>query len=751
MKKIIVWIISSVLLISSWTFAQEINYDKVNKIFEENEKLLNTIDIEDTTKDTINSIELVKPEKENKPPVVKEIPPKKFTMQMKENMSCETLNKEFNDYLKQNKNYFNKQRNYFLSSDDFMVKEFSASSNPWNILTETLSANKADTKKVAESSSSESQWEYSKTNIQKENVDEPDILKISNDVFAYLHDNTIEIVKWNKENRELVSSTKLPESLRADKLLLYKNKLIVLWERYKENKNWYDNASKTSVLILNLVNPSKPSIEQFIEFNWFFDDARLINNILYVFNNAQISFPYNIMEQGDINLKQLLPNTTTSYIDSSKIKVENKEPKCENVSLLLPDSSTLEKYGFNFTFQSVISINLDNYSTHQKFLMGSWFERHMSQKGLYLTSQVWEERKFKCEDGFRCWFPTYFTENYTQIHKFNINNKNWSLKYAGSNLISGSPLNQYSMDEDEKWNFRIITSDFWKWTSVFVLDKELNVVGNLTWIQPNEQFKSSRFIGDKLYLVTFEQTDPLFVIDVSENKSPTILGELKIPWFSTYLHPYGKIKNGKQLLIWVWYDTKTEEKITKTTGLKIDVYEIDYTSNPLSVKQIWTKTIWEQWTYSPILRNPRSFVWNEKTKELIFPLLETKNEKQEVCNYTYIGSLKEKNNCYERQFNTPTFYWTKVLTLKENWAIEEKDSINALPNILESLIEEYNNKNENKISTDEDKKQLLRLNDWEVQNKIENSRAWYVWTNYFNIDRYWYREKELNIRFPNTK
>jgi hypothetical protein len=51
-------------------------------------------------------------------------------MQMKENMSCETLNKEFNDYLKQNKNYFTKQRNYFLNSDDFMVKEFNASSTP---------------------------------------------------------------------------------------------------------------------------------------------------------------------------------------------------------------------------------------------------------------------------------------------------------------------------------------------------------------------------------------------------------------------------------------------------------------------------------------------------------------------------------------------------------------------------------------------------------------------------------------------
>lgn len=68
-------------------------------------------------------------------------------------------------------------------------------------------------------------------------------------------------------------------------------------------------------------------------------------------------------------------------------------------------------------------------------------------------------------------------------------------------------------------------------------------------IEPGEEFKSSRYIGDKLYLVTFERTDPLFVIDLENIRKPKIIGKLKIPGFSSYLHPYAKMKNGKQYLI----------------------------------------------------------------------------------------------------------------------------------------------------------------------------------------------------------
>jgi len=66
-------------------------------------------------------------------------------------------------------------------------------------------------------------------------------------------------------------------------------------------------------------------------------------------------------------------------------------------------------------------------------------------------------------------------------------------------------------------------------------------------LEPGEKFKSSRYIGDKLYLVTFEQIDPLFVIDLS-TANPKVMGELKIPGYSTYLHPYGDIA-GKTYLI----------------------------------------------------------------------------------------------------------------------------------------------------------------------------------------------------------
>jgi uncharacterized secreted protein with C-terminal beta-propeller domain len=68
-------------------------------------------------------------------------------------------------------------------------------------------------------------------------------------------------------------------------------------------------------------------------------------------------------------------------------------------------------------------------------------------------------------------------------------------------------------------------------------------------IEPGENFKSSRYIGDKLYLVTYQSIDPLFVIDMEDISKPKIIGELKIPGYSTYLHPYSDAKNGVQYLI----------------------------------------------------------------------------------------------------------------------------------------------------------------------------------------------------------
>lgn len=77
----------------------------------------------------------------------------------------------------------------------------------------------------------------------------------------------------------------------------------------------------------------------------------------------------------------------------------------------------------------------------------------------------------------------------------------------------------------------------------------MNIIGSLMGIEPEEDFKSSRFIGDKLYLVTFEQIDPLFVVDLVNPRKPTIIGELKIPGYSTYLHPHSPLSDGVQYIL----------------------------------------------------------------------------------------------------------------------------------------------------------------------------------------------------------
>jgi len=137
-----------------------------------------------------------------------------------------------------------------------------------------------------------------------------------------------------------------------------------------------------------------------------------------------------------------------------------------------------------------------------------------------------------------------------------------TIKYEDSKIIPGTPLNQYAMDEDGAGNFRILTRTWYPnlATQFFVFDKKFNLVGKLLDIEPGEEFKSSRYIGDKLYLVTFQQIDPLFVIDVADIKNPKIVGELKIPGYSTYLHPYDALRNGVQYLIGLGYSTATNQR-----------------------------------------------------------------------------------------------------------------------------------------------------------------------------------------------
>ena len=169
----------------------------------------------------------------------------------------------------------------------------------------------------------------------------------------------------------------------------------------------------------------------------------------------------------------------------------------------------------------------------------------------------------------------------TKIYKFDI--RDYNISYLGCGEVDGFTLNQFSMDEHNGY-LRVATSTG-SWGAdisnyVFVLDSDMNIVGKIEGIAPGETIKSVRFTGDTGYVVTFEQTDPLFVIDLSNPQKPEIKGELKIPGFSTYLHPVGE-----NLVLGVGVDG---DENGATNGLKVSLFDV---TNPESPKETYKVTI----------------------------------------------------------------------------------------------------------------------------------------------------------------
>ena len=194
-------------------------------------------------------------------------------------------------------------------------------------------------------------------------------------------------------------------------------------------------------------------------------------------------------------------------------------------------------------------------------------------------------------------------------------------------------MSQYSMDEDKNGNFRIVTQKY-AWSSngnentteLSVVSPTGKIIGKLPGLAPGENFQSARFIGDRLYLVTFQQIDPLFVIDVSSPSAPRVLGELKIPGYSTYLHPYDDNR-----LIGLGYDTQVNQwGGTQNAGLKIDLYNVSDVKNP---KQESSLVLGDVGSSSEALSNPRAFVYYKEKNLLLLP-------------GTLMTSAKDPNNTY---------------------------------------------------------------------------------------------------------
>jgi len=213
----------------------------------------------------------------------------------------------------------------------------------------------------------------------------------------------------------------------------------------------------------------------------------------------------------------------------------------------------------------------------------------------------------------------------TKVHKFGLDEG--TVSYAGSGSVPGTVLNRYSMDEYDGY-FRIATTKdnltgrgaAQSTNNLYVLDANLKTVGKLEKLAPGERIFSARFLGGRAYLVTFRNVDPLFAIDLREPAKPAVLGQLKIPGYSDYLHPYDEnhiLGFGKDTAVHSTKIAGTEETIALYQGLKMALFDVSDVTRP---KEKFKEIIGDRGTSSEMLTDPKALLFSKADNLLAFPV-----------------------------------------------------------------------------------------------------------------------------------
>ena len=224
----------------------------------------------------------------------------------------------------------------------------------------------------------------------------------------------------------------------------------------------------------------------------------------------------------------------------------------------------------------------------------------------YLTEDEQADMQETAEELLKKKLEEYKHLEYTIINKISTDKNKISVESNGK--VPGHVINQFSMDEKDNI-LRIATTISRRWSSIdysrtestnniYTLDKNMNIIGSLEGLAETESIYSTRFIDDRLYMVTFRQVDPFFVIDLSDPTDIKELGKLKIPGFSRYLHPYDD-----NTIIGIGQDATATGR---TKGLKISLFDVEDVQNPTEVAKYVTE---ERYASSTALYEHKAFLF----------------------------------------------------------------------------------------------------------------------------------------------
>ena len=509
---------------------------------------------------------------------------------------------------------------------------------------------------------------FSETNIQVEGVDEADIVK--NDgryIYALVQDKLVIVDAYPAEDAEVVSEVKIEG--RPRELFVNIDTLIVFAEQDEQVLAIPEYSyvpqlqyrQKTAVLVYDVSDRSDPELEKEFSLSGGYFSSRMIGDYVYVvsqewthysnpivmpivraggealpgpkvfyFDNPEDSFQMHTIGVIDLDALSidaesfLLGSSNTLYVSGDAIYIayqknrpygsmgeEQQEIFFEVVVPLLPSPVRAEVASAKEDGSLTASEKWDRIEAALQDMYAALSEKEQSAF-LEKVSAAAESARVKHEQD----------RQKTIIHKIKISGS--YLDYVGQGEVQGYLLNHFSLDEFEG-NLRVATTVS-VWTrngadsenNVYVLDSGMDVIGSLEGLAPEERIYSTRFMGDRLYMVTFRQVDPFFVIGLSEPASPKVLGELKIPGFSEYLQAY----DGNHVF-GIGRDTDEDKWGRVTTGgIKISLFNVKDVTNP---KEVDSMAIGMPGSDSEALRDHKAVLFDREKQLLVIPVREVKD------------------------------------------------------------------------------------------------------------------------------
>ena len=512
------------------------------------------------------------------------------------------------------KNYANAEGPLYTISEDLKVDS------------NANSANKGE----SQSESNKEESDYSSTNVQVEGVDEADIVKTDGEYIYYVCEDKVIIVNA-KDDKDLKIETEInynKERFYPEEIFISNNRLIIIGQ----TNNYYGleevdlvtvsypryNNNFTIAIVYNTENKNKPKLEREIELQGSYLASRMIENNIYLISNQYMySYLFRDSKIEEMDEDAFKPK----YIDTAISKNE----KCIDYPDIyyFPDSedtSYLNIAGFNIYNNEAANVNS---------YLGAGDEIYSSEKNLYITRVEYEYK----DSRIYGYYNNYDVNTY--IYKFKLEDAKATYINAGS--VPGEVLNQFSMDEKDGF-FRIATTDSNNWNSetnknnLYVLNEDLQIVGKVENLAKGEEIYSVRFMGNRAYMVTFVETDPLFVIDLSDPTNPTVLGELKIPGYSKYLHPYDE-----NHIIGFGENTKVNKYGgVVTDGMKMALFDV---TNPNDPKEMFAVDIGEKGTYSELLYNHKALLFSKEKNIIAFPVSISEEEGEYRTKLKFQGAV----------------------------------------------------------------------------------------------------------------